>query len=216
MAAHVVPVELEKCSHQPGKKFIRSFSSGLSLHEIYDDIHGSHSCSIKGTEFSVYFGEFQVDRTLSVGDLIGATSSIGAKSLRFVCQENPDMSVLKQAADSATKKAIDAFQVLMSKGRDYPDKKDYSNLTKKDELYNELVADFREKELSFPKATAKSDGQYFIQYDSRLDQQCCVMLCGMLQISMTPSMKRVLEKVFLQSQSFSKNTKTIMTLKEKR
>uniref|UniRef100_A0A8W8NLV8 Uncharacterized protein n=1 Tax=Magallana gigas TaxID=29159 RepID=A0A8W8NLV8_MAGGI len=81
------------------------------------------------------------------------------------------MSVLKQAADCATKKAIDAFQVLMSKGRDYPDKKDYSNLNKKDELYNELVADFREKELSFPKATAKSDGQYFIQYDSRLDQQ---------------------------------------------
>lgn len=30
-------------------------------------------------------------------------------------------------------------------------------------MYNELVADFREKELSFPKATAKSDGQYFIQ-----------------------------------------------------
>lgn len=27
-------------------------------------------------------------------------------------------------------------------------------------MYNELVADFREKELSFPKATAKSDGQY--------------------------------------------------------
>lgn len=46
--------------------------------------------------------------------------------------------------------------------------------------------------------------------------RCFVMLCGMLQISMTPSMKRVLEKVFLQSQSFSKNTKTIMTLKEKR
>lgn len=42
------------------------------------------------------------------------------------------------------------------------------------------------------------------------------MLCGMLQISMTPSMKRVLEKVFLQSQRFSKNTKTIMTLKEKK
>lgn len=42
------------------------------------------------------------------------------------------------------------------------------------------------------------------------------MLRGMLQISMTPSMKRVLEKVFLQSQSSSKNTKTIMTLKEKK
>uniref|UniRef100_A0A8W8NI77 Uncharacterized protein n=1 Tax=Magallana gigas TaxID=29159 RepID=A0A8W8NI77_MAGGI len=81
------------------------------------------------------------------------------------------MSVLKQAADCATKKAIDAFQLLISKGRNYPDKKDYSNLTKKDELYNELVADFREKELSFPKSTAKSDGQYSRQYDSRLDQQ---------------------------------------------
>lgn len=81
---HVVPVELEKCSHQPGKKFIRSFSSELSLHEIYDDIHGSHSGSIKGTEFSVHFGEFEVDGTLSVGDLIGTISTIGAKSLRFV------------------------------------------------------------------------------------------------------------------------------------
>lgn len=38
-----------------------------------------------------------------------------------------------------------------------------SGLTRKDELYNQLVDDFRNRKVDFPKSVAQIDGSYFIQ-----------------------------------------------------
>lgn len=39
----MVPVEITKCAHKPGKKFIRTFSSSLSLNQLFNEIHGTSS-----------------------------------------------------------------------------------------------------------------------------------------------------------------------------
>lgn len=38
-----------------------------------------------------------------------------------------------------------------------------SGLSCKDELYNDIVDDFKEKKLDFPRSSAKTEGSYFVQ-----------------------------------------------------
>jgi hypothetical protein len=121
MATHVVPIELVKCTHQPGRKVLMSFSSAVGLCHVFDQLHGTSS---KGSAFTVYVGEYEAEGTLTVGDVMN--SDVGSSNLRFVCKPSEtdlEISAIREAADCATKHAVNAFQVLMSKGRGYPDKK---------------------------------------------------------------------------------------------
>ena len=40
MSAYVLAVEIAKCDHQAGRKFIRTFSSAIGITRVFEDIHG--------------------------------------------------------------------------------------------------------------------------------------------------------------------------------
>ena len=56
---------------------------------------------------------------LTVGDII----SFNIKYLEFDCQYDQDREEMKEVVQETTKKAINAFELLMAKGRAYPDEK---------------------------------------------------------------------------------------------
>ena len=43
--AYVLAVEIEKCDHQEGHKFIRTFSSAIGITQVFEDIHGGAEVS---------------------------------------------------------------------------------------------------------------------------------------------------------------------------
>ncbi|KAL5010544.1 hypothetical protein ScPMuIL_012849 [Solemya velum] len=77
--------------------------------------------------------------------------------------------IVKIAAQSATKQAVTAFQVLMAGGRQKVSPKTSSaglkhGISRKDEIYNKLVENFfNARNLDFPRASSETDGGYFAQ-----------------------------------------------------
>ena len=47
--AYVLAVEIEKCDHQEGPKFIRTFSSAIGITQAFEDIHGGAEVSKTAT-----------------------------------------------------------------------------------------------------------------------------------------------------------------------
>ncbi|KAL8599776.1 hypothetical protein ACOMHN_040486 [Nucella lapillus] len=115
---------------------------------------------------SVGTDAFQLDWDLAICDL---TSLFQLKAIRFVCTKTEeDMEEEDTAATTDTRR--DAFQLLMnaSNQRTLPAKKTSSSgvksgLSRKDELYNNLLVDMEKKEVNFPVSTADSEGYYFLQ-----------------------------------------------------
>ena len=125
MSAYVLAVEIAKCDHQAGRKFIRTFSSAIGITRVFEDIHGGAEAS-KTANFRASIGGFEVDGTLTVGDLLTVAKSSVNKTLKFTCTQSEKNSVdidIGEVCNEATRRAINAFEVLMTKGRDFPDKK---------------------------------------------------------------------------------------------
>ena len=88
-------VEIEKCDHQEGHKFIRTFSSAIGSTQVFEDIHGCAEVS-KTANFRASIwggGGFQVDDTLTVGDLLTVTKSSFSPENLFTCTQSEKKSV---------------------------------------------------------------------------------------------------------------------------
>ena len=81
-------VEIENCDHQEGHKFIRAFSSAIGITQVFEDIHGGAEVS-KTANFraSIGGGGFEVDDTLTVGDLLTVTKTSVNKTLKIYLLE---------------------------------------------------------------------------------------------------------------------------------
>ena len=78
-------VEIEKCDHQEGHKFIRTFASAIGITQVFEDLHGGAEVS-KTANFCASIwggGGFQVDDTLTVGDLLTVKKSSVNKTLKI-------------------------------------------------------------------------------------------------------------------------------------
>jgi hypothetical protein len=129
MARHVVAVEITRCIHQPGRKQIKAFSSTCPLKYVFDDLHSPTDTSIcekKSDSFAVSVGGFDVDSILSVGEVVQTTCVSTSNTLTFRCLHDVHdtaSNFIEECAQTANKRTVDAFQILMAKGRTYPDKK---------------------------------------------------------------------------------------------
>ena len=83
-------VEIEKCNHQEGHKFIRAFSSAIGITQVFEDIHGGAEVS-KTVNFRASIGGegggFEVDDTLTVGNLLTVTQTSVNKTLKVYLLE---------------------------------------------------------------------------------------------------------------------------------
>lgn len=106
--------------------------NNASLFSVFEMYHEGPSDWPKGSKTSILCwpskphtkdtDPYEVQGSVSVGDLVG----FQMKYLEFVCEpeDEPAMNTgVLIAAESATRKAINAFQVLMAKGRSFPAKK---------------------------------------------------------------------------------------------
>ncbi|XP_052793028.1 uncharacterized protein LOC128226946 [Mya arenaria] len=108
---------------------------------------------------------------MTVGTLV---QNFGIKVVEFTCidlEASVASTSLETCAKEATEKAVDAFQLLMAGGRRFTSKKESSHglktgLSRKDELYNNLIDDFKTKGLDFPKGTEAVEGSYIVQCKS--------------------------------------------------
>ena len=84
----ILRVEIEQCDHQEGHKFIRAFSSAIGITQVFEDIHGGAGVS-KTANFraSIGGGGFEVDDTLTVGDLLTVTKTSVNKTLKIYLLE---------------------------------------------------------------------------------------------------------------------------------
>ncbi|CAG2208657.1 unnamed protein product [Mytilus edulis] len=169
-ASTIFAVKFAKCQHQEAKNLLKCLEHRRTLMEVFEEEHGESSktaeiqieCILNGGR-DVY----QVTQNMTVGDVKDITTH-----LHYQCKESEidqALNVLNQAASDATKKTINAFQILMAGGRQLfvqektssSGKKD--SLNQKDVLYNSLVSDFKSKKLDFPKSVVKEEGAYIIQ-----------------------------------------------------
>jgi hypothetical protein len=67
-------------------------------------------------------GETDILGALTVGEVV---HNFSLRSFTFSCKAQTDSEVneLRQHAEIATKKAVNAFELLMAGGRSFPDKK---------------------------------------------------------------------------------------------
>uniref|UniRef100_A0A8W8HRH3 Uncharacterized protein n=1 Tax=Magallana gigas TaxID=29159 RepID=A0A8W8HRH3_MAGGI len=98
-------------------------------------------------------------------------SQLFSKIILFICKatDDPELNELQQHAVNATKKAVNAFELLMAGGRSFPDKKRSNSgvkggLSRKDELYNNLIETFfKQHKLDLPKPVLQTEGSYIVQ-----------------------------------------------------
>lgn len=133
-ASSVIAIKIAKCHHIDVKN-ISCFPDKTTLTDVYTcttyhpnspEWQKEHSLTIKcGKDTDTPETCFEVDGNLSVGEII---HGFGMKVLRFSCSKReptgnnlPDL--MKKSAEVATTKAIDAFQLMMAKGREVPEKR---------------------------------------------------------------------------------------------
>ncbi|KAH3786699.1 uncharacterized protein LOC127840883 isoform X3 [Dreissena polymorpha] len=125
---------------------------------------------------------------MSVGTL---SDRFQIKCLEFTCMSRmnaDDEKDVQEVLKETNKKAVDAFKLLMAGGRRLFTKRKTSSsgvndgLSRKDELFNDLVGDFEKQGLDWPSSQVSMEGAYFIQcHDFNLSY---AMLCGTLQVIM--------------------------------
>ncbi|WAR05310.1 hypothetical protein MAR_020679 [Mya arenaria] len=109
--------------------------------------------------------EMELEESLRVEDVLG----FNIKYITFVCKPDAELEEFHQVLQATTTKTLNAFELLMAKGRDFPNEKKQSSgksegLHRKDELYNDLLKQyFRKSNLDFPKSVAQTQGGYFVQ-----------------------------------------------------
>ena len=60
-----------------------------------------------------------LDGNLTVGDVVG----FNLKYLTFERKSDSELAEFQAVVEATTKKTVNAFQLLMAKGREFPDKK---------------------------------------------------------------------------------------------
>ena len=121
---------INKCDHVETKNMMVSVKNTKLIEEIFNDHHivedgdafekgYSLKCECK-TELNSS-EKFEVENYLTLGEIV---DKFNIKCIEFTCEpidESPLESAIAKAAETATKKTVNAFQVLMAGGRAYPD-----------------------------------------------------------------------------------------------
>lgn len=165
----MLSLEFQPCIHlKDGKKFITSVKDSTTFTHLFESYHDCQNNS-KEAEFTVSAqNQTRIHGSLSVGEVV---RNFSLRSFLFICKttDDPELNKLQQHAANATKKAVNAFELLMAGGRSIPDKKRSSSgvkggLSRKDELYNNLIETFfKQHKLDLPKPVLQTEGSYIVQ-----------------------------------------------------
>lgn len=121
--ASVLSLEFQPCIHlKDGKKFITSVKDSTTFTHLFESYHDCQNNS-KEAEFTVSAqNQTRIHGSLSVGEVV---RNFSLRSFLFICKttDDPELNKLQQYAANATKKAVNAFELLMAGGRSIPDKK---------------------------------------------------------------------------------------------
>lgn len=122
--ASVLSLEFQPCIHfKEGKKLITSVKDSTTFTHVFESYHDCQHKSNKEPEFTVSAqGQTSIHGSLSVGEVV---RNFSLRSFIFTCKATDDseLNELQQHAVNATKKAVNAFELLMAGGRSFPDKK---------------------------------------------------------------------------------------------
>ena len=127
----VMAIKVNKCNHLEAKNFMLSVRNSKMIEEIFNDCHvvDDHEAYDKyhtikcECRTELHSDEkFEVEQYLTVGEIV---EKFNIKCIEFTCVPINKKSSLESAiADSmetATKRTVNAFQMLMAGGRAYPD-----------------------------------------------------------------------------------------------
>lgn len=123
-SASVLSLEFPPCIHyKECRKFITSVQDTSTFSHVFNAYHSAQSS--KEADFTVHVseqGQTNIHGALTVGEVV---HNFSLRSFTFICKEQTDSEVceLRQHAEIATKKAVNAFELLMAGGRSFPDKK---------------------------------------------------------------------------------------------
>ncbi|XP_052813253.1 uncharacterized protein LOC128240593 [Mya arenaria] len=172
-SSSVLGLKLKRCSHnKTDKNILVSLPNNKNIEDVWHIYHdtnvGKSSVTIKCSTEMSGATNFDVEGSMTVGTLV---QNFGIKVVEFTCidlEASVASTSLETCAKEATEKAVDAFQLLMAGGRRFTSKKESSHglktgLSRKDELYNNLIDDFKTKGLDFPKGTEAVEGPYIVQ-----------------------------------------------------
>ncbi|KAH3742044.1 hypothetical protein DPMN_048776 [Dreissena polymorpha] len=123
----MLAINIEKCDHQKGCQLMRVTPTSSTAADIFKELHGPVDpqrygvkfvvgTSLEGTSF------WEIDGCIPLFEV----SAFGVKVLKMTCTTLPEgilASSLEKISNEATKKTVDAFQVLMMKGKALPTKK---------------------------------------------------------------------------------------------
>ena len=128
----VMAIKLNKCDHTEAKSLMISVRNTNLIEEIFYNHHdiADHDSYEKCYTIRAFCKTelnssetFEVENFLTVGEVV---DKFHIKCIEFTCEKigkTPLDMTLEMAAETATKKTVDAFQVLMAGGRAYPDLK---------------------------------------------------------------------------------------------
>ncbi|XP_045213404.1 uncharacterized protein LOC123564125 [Mercenaria mercenaria] len=177
----VVEVTFRECRHiKDTRKVIKSIPHTKLLSDIFYEEHEEHQATGDHRKTLTFLAKcktninttenFEIQGGMSVGTL---TERFTIKCLEFTCIPSGDAEDEKSVAEGILKetnrKAVDAFKILMAGGRrEFTKRKTSSSgmkdgLSRKDELFNDLVGQFQDQQLDWPANQASTDGAYFIQ-----------------------------------------------------
>ncbi|WAR27046.1 hypothetical protein MAR_012750 [Mya arenaria] len=170
MASAILSLNIKKCPHYEGIRCLRSVNKSHQIGQIWREYHPTgkivKAVSITGTRHDEKGeAEMELEESLRVEDVLG----FNIKYITFVCKPDAELEEFHQVLQATTTKTLNAFELLMAKGRDFPNEKKQSSgksegLHRKDELYNDLLKQyFRKSNLDFPKSVAQTQGGYFVQ-----------------------------------------------------
>jgi hypothetical protein len=120
----VLSLEFLPCIHfKESRKYITSVQDSPTFSHAFNTYHGPQSS--QEAEFTVHVseqGQTDIHGALPVGEIV---HNFSLRSFTFSCKAQTDSEVnkLRQHAGIATKKAVNAFELLMSGGRSFPNKK---------------------------------------------------------------------------------------------
>lgn len=130
LATSVLAVEIQKCNHSEKQRHIVSLPDSTTFLDIFERYHGQPSktveFNVRGKATTDCAGqEHDILPSLTVGEVVYL---FNVRCFNFECTYIKDdimslASTVLQAKDSATHKAVDAFQLLMSGGSSLPTKK---------------------------------------------------------------------------------------------
>ena len=129
----LLAIKILKCRHQAEKNLMTTIHKKTPIIDIFAEHHEGPAEWPKGYKTRIVCRPnlpsattkdepYEIDGNLTVGEVV---SGFGMKHFQFSCEveESQDTELraaLTQAAQTATRKTIDAFQLLMAKGRAYP------------------------------------------------------------------------------------------------